>query len=58
MQGKILYKEHKIRERKGKTLTEKCRDLQRKGTQKHTETYSKYFDSHRLLSQSEESECM
>ena len=27
-------------------------------TQKHTETYSKYFDGYRHLSQSEENECM
>ena len=38
---------------KGKTLTEKWRDLWRKGTHKHLETYLKYFDCHRCLSQSE-----
>ena len=42
-------------ENKGKTLTEKLRDLHRKGTHKHMETYFKYFAS---LSQSEESKCM
>ena len=29
-----------------------------KGTHKHTEIYSKYFDDHKYLSQSEESKCM
>ena len=52
-----IYK-HKIREREGKTLTKIWRNLWRKGTHKHTETYSKYFNGHRCLSQSEESECM
>ena len=41
-----------------KTLTKNSRDLQWKGTHKHMETYSKYFDGHRHLSQSEESKCM
>ena len=42
----------------GKTLNEKWRDLWRKGTHKHMETYLRYFDDHRCLSQSEESKCM
>ena len=33
--------------KKGKTLTEKWRDLQRRGTLKHMETSLKYFDDHR-----------
>ena len=33
-------------------------NLWRKGTHKHMETYLKYFDGHRCLSQSEESKCM
>ena len=43
---------------KGKLLP-KIEEISRgKGTQKHTETYSKYFDGHGHLSQSEESKCM
>ena len=49
---------HKIRERKGKTLTKNWRELWWKGTNKHIETYSKYFNGHRSLSQSEENKCM
>ena len=49
------FQYYKIREKKGKTLTENWRDLWRKGTHEHMETYSKYFDGHKCLSQSEES---
>ena len=38
-----------------KTLTENWSDHSRTGTRKHTETWSKYFDGHGHLSQSEES---
>ena len=41
-----------------KTLTKNRRDHCRTGTQKHTETWSKYVDGHCRLSQSEESECL
>ena len=53
--------EVRITQNKGKEWEnsyKNSRDLQRKGTCKHKETYSKYFDGHRHLSQSEESECM
>ena len=40
--------------KKEETLTEKLRDLWRKGKHKHTETYLIYFDKHRCLSQSED----
>ena len=43
---------------KGKTVTKKLRDLWRKGTHKHMETYLIYFDNHRCLSLSEKSKCM
>ena len=36
----------------------KWRDLLKKGTHKHTETYLIYFKDHRNLSLSEESKCM
>ena len=49
--------QHKIWERKGKTLTNNWGDLQRKGTHKHNKSYSKNFDDHKCLSQSEESKC-
>ena len=55
---KYVFSLHKTRERKGKTLTKNLRDLQGKSTHKYKETYSKDFDGHRCLSQSEESECM
>ena len=42
-----------MREMKGKSLTKNWRYIWRKSTCKHTETYSKYFDGHRRLSQSE-----
>ena len=45
--GKYDYLNKK---KKGKTLTKKLRDLQRKGTYKHTDTYLIYFDNHRYLS--------
>ena len=44
-----------ILQNKGKEIEKLKR---RKGTHKHTETYLKYFDGHRCLSQSEESECI
>ena len=50
----LYYKEWK---KKGKSLTEKWRDLQRKGGHKHPEIYLIYFDDHGCLSQSEESKC-
>ena len=53
-----FYWYFKIRERKWKNSTKNWRNLRWKGTHKHTETYTKYFDSHIRLSQSEESECM
>ena len=46
---------HKIMERKVKTLTRNWRDHWRIGTQKHTETVSRYFDRHDRLYQTEES---
>ena len=52
------YKNHKLRERKVKTLTRNWRDHRRAGTHKHTETVSRYFDWHSRLSQSEESKCL
>ena len=54
----ILLLNSKYGKGKGKLLQKKRRDFQRKGTHKHTETYSKYVDDHRYLSQSEESNCM
>ena len=54
---KVFY-EHKIRERKVRTLTKNRRDHGGQATNTHTETKSKYFDGHCRLSQSEESECM
>jgi hypothetical protein len=51
------YKNHKLRERKVKTLTRNWRDHWRTGTHKHTETVSRYFDRHGRLFQSEESKC-
>ena len=52
--------EVQITQNKGKEreITKNSRDIWRKGTHKHMETYSKYFDGHRHLSQSEQSECM
>ena len=52
------YENHKLRERKVKTLTRNWSDHCRTGTQKHMETVSKYFDGHSRLSQSEESKCL
>ena len=45
------YENHKLRERKVKTLTRIWRDHKRTGTHKHTETVSRYFDWHSRLSQ-------
>ena len=45
---------HNFFTKSGKTLTEKRRDLQRTGTNKHMETYLRYFNDHRCLSRSEE----
>ena len=53
-----LVKNYKIWERKRKTLTENWKGLWRKGTHKHTETYSKYLDDHSYLSQSKKRKCM
>ena len=52
------YENHKLRERKVKTLTRNWRDHRRTGTYKHTETVSRYFDWHGSLSQSKESKCL
>ena len=52
------YENHKIRERKVKTLTRNWRDHRGIDTQKHTETVSRYFDRHGCLHQSEESTCL
>ena len=52
LEPRISYFPYKIRERKVKTLT---KDHCRTGTQKYTETVSKYNDGHCRLSQSEES---
>ena len=52
------YKNHKLRERKVKTLTRNSRDHQRTGTHKHTKTVSRYFDRHDRDYQSEESKCL
>jgi len=41
-----------------KVITKNWRDHCTKGTSKHTETYLKYFDGHKRLSQSEENESM
>ena len=49
-----IHNLHKIWERKGKTLTKNWRDHRKKGTCKQTATWSKYFDGHSRLSQSEE----
>ena len=38
------YENHKLRERKVKTLTRNWRDHKRIATHKHTETVSRYFD--------------
>ena len=48
------FENHKLRERKVKTLTRNWRDHRRIGTHKHTETVSRYFDRHCRLFQSEE----
>ena len=45
------YENHKLRERKVKTLTRNWRDHQKTGTHKHTETITRYFDKHGRLSQ-------
>ena len=42
------------RNKKGKLLIKKGRDLQMRGTNKHTETQLIHFNTHRSLSQSEE----
>ena len=52
------YANHKLRERKVKTLTRNWRDHRRTDTHKHMETVSRYFDRHGRLFQSEESKCM
>ena len=52
------YENHKIWERKVKTLTRNWRDHRGIDTQKQTETVSKYFDRHGRLCQSEESKCL
>jgi hypothetical protein len=44
-----------MKKQKRKFLTEKRRDLWRKGAHKHAETYLIYFDDHRCHSESEES---
>ena len=49
------YKNHKLKERKVKTLTRNLRDRLRTGKHKQTETVSRYFDWHGRLSQSKES---
>ena len=55
MESKVpKYENHKLRERKVKTLTRNWRDYQRTGTHKHMETVSRYFDRHGRLSQLEE----
>jgi len=46
------YENHKLRERKVKTLTRNRRDHKTTGTHKHAETVSRYFDWHGRLSQS------
>jgi hypothetical protein len=45
-----IIAKHKIRGRKGKTLTKHWREFRTKATHKHMETYSKYFDGHRRFS--------
>ena len=52
------YENHKIREKKVKTLTRNWSDHRRIGTQKHTETVTRYFDGHGHLYQLEESKCL
>ena len=52
----IIMPQNKRKERENSY--QKWRDLQGKGTHKHMEMYLKYYDGHRLLSQSEESGCM
>ena len=49
------YENHKLRERKVKTLEEITKGT---GTHKHTETESRYFDWHGRLPQSKESKCL
>ena len=44
--------------KEGKAITKTWRNLRRKGTHKHTETYLIYFDDHRYLFQSEDSKFM
>jgi hypothetical protein len=56
--GVLKYENHKIRERKVKTLIRNWRDHQRTGTHKNTETESRHFDRHSRLFQSEESKCL
>ena len=43
------YENHKLRERKVKTLTRNWRDHKRTGIYKHAETVSRYFDWHGRL---------
>ena len=59
VERKVLkYENHKLRERKVKTLTRNWRDHRRTGIHKQTETISRYFDRHGHLFQSEESKCL
>ena len=51
------YENHKLRERKGKTLTRIEEITKGTGTHEHTETESRYFDWHGRLPQSKESKC-
>ena len=52
------YENHKLRERKVKTLTGIEKITKGTGTHKHTETEWRYFDWHGRLPQSKESKCL
>jgi hypothetical protein len=54
----LIFKYHKIRERKAKTLPRNWRDHWRTGTWKHMETVLRYFNRHGRLYQSEESKSL
>ena len=57
--GKYPSTDNIEQEKKEETLTaKKTRDIQTKGTHKHTEAQLKRFDDHSCVSRSEESKCM